>query len=307
MIRSAPLLVLLLAACTAVSAPLGCSQADQKAAPKGAPKDDVAAPSVETPDATTSGDEAKAPEDMPAEAGASETKDAPAQEKPEQAAPKEEAEPAKDDAPEEKSATKPPKANAVASSKQPAGEAKGGDWNQWAGSPSRNNTPEGKNIATEWELGEFDDATGEWLKKNAKNVKWVSRLGSESYGNPVVAGGKVFVGTNNGGGRLKRYPATVDLGCLVCFNEADGKFLWQASSEKLPTGRVHDWHLMGICCAPLVEGDRLWYVTSRGEVVCLDTEGFRDGENDGPNKAEPNENTDEADVVWMLDMMGQLK
>ena len=30
----------------------------------------------------------------------------------------------------------------------------------------------------------------------------------------------------------------------------------------------------GICCAPLVEGDRLWYVTSRGEVMCLDAAGF---------------------------------
>ena len=34
---------------------------------------------------------------------------------------------------------------------------------------------------------------------------------------------------------------------------------------------------------PFVDGDRLWYVSSRGEVVCLDTEGFRDGENDGPS------------------------
>ena len=112
------------------------------------------------------------------------------------------------------------------------------------------------------------------------------RLGSQTYGNPVVADGKVYVGTNNSGGWLKRYPADVDLGCLLCFDVKDGKFLWQHSSEKLPTGRVHDWPLQGICCAPLVEGDRLWFVTSRGEVRCLDTEGFHDGENDGPFKDE---------------------
>jgi hypothetical protein len=53
-----------------------------------------------------------------------------------------------------------------------------------------------------------------------------------------------------------------------------GTFLWQDSSEKLASGRVHDWPLQGICCSPLVEGDRLWYVSSRGEVKCLDTEGF---------------------------------
>ena len=98
--------------------------------------------------------------------------------------------------------------------------------------------------------------------------------------------GRLFVGTNNSGGYLARYPAEVDLGCLIAFDEQTGAFLWQDSSEKLPTGRVHDWPLQGICCAPLVEGKRLWYVTSRGEVVCLDTEGFYDGEDDGPVQGE---------------------
>ena len=81
---------------------------------------------------------------------------------------------------------------------------------------------------------------------------------------------------------LKRYPADTDLGCLLCFNEADGKFLWQHSSEKLAAGRVNDWPMQGICCAPYIEGKRGWFVTSRGEVVCFDTEGFYDGEEDGP-------------------------
>src|SRR6185295_3732359 len=50
----------------------------------------------------------------------------------------------------------------------------------------------------------------------------------------------------------------------------------------------HDWPLQGICCSPLVEGDRLWFVTSRGEVRCLDVEGFHDGEDDGrPEKEDP--------------------
>jgi len=180
------------------------------------------------------------------------------------------------------------------------------EWNQWGGTSVRNNTPEGKNICTDFESGDFDAKSGEWKKDTAKNVKWVAKLGSQSYGNPVVVGGKVFVGTNNGGGWLKRYPAAVDLGCLLAFNEADGKFLWQHSSEKLPTGRVHDWPLQGICCAPYVEGERLWFVTSRGEVLCLDTEGFHDGENDGLFTSEKLKDKDEADVIWRLDMMGEL-
>jgi outer membrane protein assembly factor BamB len=191
------------------------------------------------------------------------------------------------------------------------------DWAQWGGGPQRNNTPEATNLPAEWNVGGFDPKTGEWKKDKAKNIKWVARLGSQSYGNPVVADGKIWVGTNNGGGYLKRYPSSVDLGCLLCFNEADGKFLWQHSSEKLPTGRVHDWPLQGICCAPLVEGKRLWFVTSRGEVKCLDTEGFHDGKNNGPVthekelalKKDPKpewEEKKEADVIWELNMMKQL-
>ncbi len=162
----------------------------------------------------------------------------------------------------------------------------GGDWPQWAGTRLRNNTPNVKGIAKSWNIGKFDRRTGEWDGTNAENIKWFAKLGSQTYGNPVVAGGRVFCGTNNSGGYLKRYPGDVDLGCLICFDEETGEFLWQHSSEKLITGRVHDWPLQGICCAPLVEGDRLWFVTSRGEVRCLDTKGFHDGSDDGEVKGE---------------------
>ena len=109
-------------------------------------------------------------------------------------------------------------------------------------------------------------------------------LGSQTYGNPVVANGRIFVGTNNGAGYLKGYPPDTDLGVLLCFEEQTGEFLWQDSNEKLPTGRVHDWPLQGVCSTPLVDGKRLWYVNNRGEVVCLDTEGFYDEEDDGPEQ-----------------------
>jgi outer membrane protein assembly factor BamB len=169
-----------------------------------------------------------------------------------------------------------------------------GDWPMWMGWSHKNNTPLGVNIPTTWDV------------KTGLNIKWKAPLGSQSYGNPVVANGKVYVGTNNNHGYLKRYPPKVDLGCLLCFDEKTGKFLWQHSSPKIPAGRVNDWLEQGICCAPYVEGNRLWFVSSRGEVICLDTEGFRDGKNDGPFKGEAVVAPDEADVVWKFDMMGQL-
>lgn len=186
--------------------------------------------------------------------------------------------------------------DAVSAVKEAAAELDVGqkDCPQLFGSYIRNNVTDQENIPVSWDVG------------SGKNVRWSMELGSETYGNPVIANGKVYVGTNNGAGYLERYPSEVDLGVLLCFNEKDGKFLWQHSSEKLPQGRVHDWPQQGICSAAYVDGDRLWYVTSRGEVVCLDTEGFLDGENDG-EKNEPNENKDEADVVWSYDMMAKLK
>ncbi len=182
------------------------------------------------------------------------------------------------------------------------------DWNQWGGSPSRNNVPEAKNIVETWEMPDFKDDLN-WVPGTGKNIKWAARLGSQTYGNPVIANGQVYVGTNNGAGWVAKYPNEVDLGCLIAFREKDGEFLWQHSNEKLPAGKVQDWEQQGICCAPLVEGDRLWYVSSRGVVNCLDTQGFHDGENDGPYKDEPADlrSKTDADVVWEFDMLTQLE
>jgi len=168
------------------------------------------------------------------------------------------------------------------------------DWPMWGGTPYRNNTPSGQNIPYEWNLDTGD------------NVLWASPLGSQTYGNPVVANGKIFIGTNNTHGYLKRYPSKIDLGCLLAFEEKTGKFLWQASSPKLPSGRVHDWPQQGICSTVFCDDKRLWYNTSRGEVTCLDVEGFYDGENNGPYTAEPNMNKDEADIIWSYNMMDTL-
>ncbi len=178
------------------------------------------------------------------------------------------------------------------------------DWPQWGATAARNNVSPAKKLPVTWDIGQIDHKTGLWKGSADKQIRWVAKLGSESYATPVVAGGKVFVATNNAG-YLPRYPEKIDLGCLVCFSAADGKFLWQLAREKLAGGKDIDWPKQGICSTPVVEGDRLWIVTNRGEVMCLDTEGFADGENDGPVQDEPASGAGEADVVWSVDMMSQ--
>src|SRR5262245_10133961 len=60
------------------------------------------------------------------------------------------------------------------------------DWPMYGGDNSRNLVNiHVKGLPGKWEVG---DKT---------NIKWSADLGSKSYGGPVVAGGKVYVGTNN--------------------------------------------------------------------------------------------------------------
>jgi outer membrane protein assembly factor BamB len=167
-----------------------------------------------------------------------------------------------------------------------------GDWPMWGGTPDRNMTRKMAGLPKNWDLA----------KKT--NIKWVAALGSQTYGNPTVAGGKVFVGTNNEGLRDPKQPG--DRGVLMAFRESDGEFLWQHTNEKLAAGRVNDWPFQGVASSPLIEGDRLYYVSNRCELVALDTEGFIDGENDGPFKEEKLTGKNDADVLWKLDMMEEL-
>ncbi|MDH3746341.1 MAG: PQQ-binding-like beta-propeller repeat protein, partial [Acidobacteriota bacterium] len=82
--------------------------------------------------------------------------------------------------------------------------------------------------------------------------------------------------------------------------------LWQMTHTKLPESKLHDWPLQGVCSTPVVEGNRLYYVSNRAQVVAIDSEGFRDGENDGPYKEEADTSEIDGDVVWVYDLMGEL-
>src|SRR5438132_23100 len=68
-----------------------------------------------------------------------------------------------------------------------------------------------------------------------------------------------------------------------------GQF-WQAMQDKLPTGQDNDWPHQGIASSPVVDGNRLYYVNNRCEVICAGAEG-KDGE---------------VDIIWRLDMIKDL-
>lgn len=171
-----------------------------------------------------------------------------------------------------------------------------GEWPMWGGDAHRNMINPTAPVSYD-----FEPALS---PEEGKNLDWVSLLGSQTYGNPVVSGGKVFVGTNNGAEYRPQHQG--DRGCVVCFDAASGEFLWQLTREKLTQGRVNDWPLQGICSTGAVEGDRLYVVTNRAELMCLDVEGFRDGENDGTVTDEVDAEMEDADIIWSLDMIEEL-
>ena len=177
---------------------------------------------------------------------------------------------------------------AIATAFGGASTAAGGDWPMWGANGSRNMVSAETGIPRTWDI------------KSKDKIKWVAEIGSQSYGNPVVADGKVFLGTNN---ELLRDPEQGgDRGVVMVFRESDGEFLWQMTHEKLAAGRVNDWPEQGVCSSPAVVDGVVYYVSNRAEVLALDAEGFRDGENDGPVKDEKHTSELDGDVIWAVDM-----
>src|SRR4030095_10345361 len=143
-----------------------------------------------------------------------------------------------------------------------------------------------------------------WDIKTGKNIKWVAALGSQSYGNPVVANGVVLVGTNNERGRALKQ--TGDRGVVMAFKEDTGEFLWQATFEKLSTGRANDWPYQGIASSALVIDGVAYFTSNRGQIIAADLDGFQDGTNDGPYKDEKLTGKKDVDILWTFHTQQQV-
>jgi len=128
-------------------------------------------------------------------------------------------------------------------------------------------------VSTETNLPEaFDPATGE-------NILWTAPLGTETNSTPVIAPGKVIVGTNHFQPRDPRHVGR--RGVLLCLDEASGRLCWQLVVPRFQDKPYLDWITGGIASDATVEGNRVYVVTNLAEVMCLDLNGQADG-NDGP-------------------------
>jgi len=172
-----------------------------------------------------------------------------------------------------------------------------------------------QDVPTDFSIGQRKANSEEIELSTTQNIKWVTQLGSLAYGNVTVANGRVLIGTNND---TPKNPAHVgDRGVLLCLDEENGSLLWQLVVPKLVDNPESDLQDLGICSSPTIENNRVYVVTNRCEVLCLDLDGLANG-NDGPflDEAEymtPNgkpivELSDrDADILWRYDMRQELQ
>jgi outer membrane protein assembly factor BamB len=148
------------------------------------------------------------------------------------------------------------------------------EWPLFGGTPGRNMVaPLARGLPADW-----------GTSAGGRNVKWVAELGRRGYVPPAVAGGRVYVATNNDRPRDPHVRGARAV--LMCLRASDGAFLWQIT-HPMPASLVNaGGKEEGLLSTPAVEGDRLYYVTPAAVLVCADTEGK---------------------VVWALDMAKQLK
>ncbi len=187
------------------------------------------------------------------------------------------------------------------------------DHPDWGQGPTRNMVSDGKNAPVDIDPGKKIKGKEEVDMATTKGLKWTARLGSQAYGTPTIANGKVLVGTNNENPFDTKY--TGDRSVTLCLDEKTGQLIWQFASPKLGTGKVSDWEFLGMCSPATIEGNRAYIATNRNEVVCLDMEGMKNG-NDGDFKDEakyfssPENKIDsvgdsDADIIWTFDMRGE--
>jgi HEAT repeat protein len=128
------------------------------------------------------------------------------------------------------------------------------------------------------------DPPADWDTTTGRNIAWSAELGYDTLGRPVVSGGIVYVGTDNG---RKLNPALgEECGVLMAFRATDGAFLWQDLAPRVNRRGLGEFLLPSTTSAPYVEETRLYYVTAECQLRCLDPRS--------------------ANLIWELDMCGRL-
>ena len=180
------------------------------------------------------------------------------------------------------------------------------DWPMFFGNNERNATSPETNLPAEFVPGTMHlDSTN---APQVTNLKWRMKFFTHAYGGPVVADGRLFIGTSDG----------KKAGLITALDEATGRILWQFDIPKFITKLTnynYDILDLGVCSTPTIDGDRLYFVSNRDEVYCLNTSGSNTPENatltnitwstEGSAQLPPRFLTEAGGFQWVFPMLAE--
>ncbi|MFM7606047.1 MAG: pyrrolo-quinoline quinone, partial [Prosthecobacter sp.] len=188
---------------------------------------------------------------------------------------------------------------------------------RWGRDNARNMVSDEKGLPSAFNPGKKKAGSDEIDPATVTNLAWAAKIGSQCYGTPMIAGGTVYIGTNNESPRNPNHIG--DRGVVMAFDEYSGEFKWQLITPKLGAGKVSDWEYLGMCSTPQIIGDRGYVITNRCEILCLDIKGLADGNQGMTDEAlymtapgkdgtphTPKVLPIDADILWFYDMRKEL-
>ncbi len=138
-------------------------------------------------------------------------------------------------------------------------------------------------------------------------VLWTQDIGHAAAAIARAEGAEVIIATNQFPNPAEiATPQRIAGGAVLCFESQNGTVRWGITHAHQDRDDSIVRSFAGVTSRPTIDGDRVFYVSNRGELICLDLEGLLDEEDDGlPEDEHAGEGTT-ADVVWRLDMISEL-
>ncbi|MCX6874694.1 MAG: PQQ-binding-like beta-propeller repeat protein [Verrucomicrobia bacterium] len=148
---------------------------------------------------------------------------------------------------------------------------------------------------------------------------WEIKTGTHQYSIPTLDRGRILIAANDAGINRAGFESAGG-GVVMCVEQATGKLIWQLPIPRCLEGIKAPYHFdqwnCGVCSGPVVDGNRVYVVGNRGEILCLDLEGQANG-NDGPFLDElaymgitgiPNAKLDpsDGDILWSYHLIPEL-
>ena len=148
---------------------------------------------------------------------------------------------------------------------------------------------------------------------------WEIKTGTHQYSIPTIDRGRILVAANDAAVKRAGFEPAGG-GVVMCVDQATGKSIWQLPIPRCLEGVKAPYHFdqwnCGVCSGPVVDGNRVYVVGNRGEILCLDRDGQANG-NDGPfldeltymgitNTPDAKLEPTDGDILWRFKLITEL-